>query len=129
MNDNDIIKALECCSKGDFRNCQECKYLYAEVEETENCNDVLAKDALGIITRLKSEIDKQYEQAESDILGNIADGGIACHWCIDENRKAAIKEFAERLKNEIDIRPTHSKEQNECVFFLIDELVKEMVGD
>lgn len=35
MNDNDIIKALECCSKGEFRNCQECKYLYAEVEEKE----------------------------------------------------------------------------------------------
>lgn len=41
----------------------------------------------------------------------------------------AIKEFAERLKEEIDIRPTHSNKQNKFVFFLIDNLVKEMVGD
>ena len=41
----------------------------------------------------------------------------------------AVKEFAERLKKEIDIRPTYSREQNKYVFFLIDNLVKEMVGE
>ena len=56
MTDNEIVKALECCGKGDFRNCQECKYLYVEVEDTENCNDVLARDALSLINRQKEEI-------------------------------------------------------------------------
>ena len=41
----------------------------------------------------------------------------------------AYKEFAERLKEEIDIRPTYSNEQNKYVFFLIDNLLKEMVGE
>lgn len=43
--------------------------------------------------------------------------------------KKAYKEFAERLKKEIDIRPTHSNEQNKYVFFLIDNLLKELVGE
>lgn len=47
---------------------------------------------------LEAEIDKQYEQARADILGNMADGGASCHWCIDGHRKNAIKDFAERLK-------------------------------
>ena len=44
-------------------------------------------------------------------------------------KATAVKEFAERLKEEIDIRPTHSNEQNKYVCFLIDNLVKEMAGE
>ena len=40
-----------------------------------------------------------------------------------------IKEFAERLKNEINIRTTYSREQDKNVMRMIDNLVKEMVGD
>ena len=32
------------------------------------------------IEELEAEIDKQYEQARADILGNMADGGTSCHW-------------------------------------------------
>ena len=56
------------------------------------------KELKAEIERLEAEIDKQYEQAKADILGNMADGGESCHWCIDEHRKNAIKEFAEKLK-------------------------------
>lgn len=40
----------------------------------------------------------------------------------------AYKEFAERLKNEINIRTTYSREQDKNVMRMIDNLVKEMVG-
>ena len=48
---------------------------------------------------------------------------------LENERAEAVKEFAERLKNEITIRTTHSKEQDELVLFYIDNLVKEMVGE
>jgi len=50
------------------------------------------------IEELEAEIDKQYEQAKADILGNMADGGTSCHWCIDQHRAEAVKEFVEMLK-------------------------------
>ena len=50
------------------------------------------------IEELEAEIEKQYEQAKADILGNMANGGTSCHWCIDQHRADAVKEFAERLK-------------------------------
>ena len=48
---------------------------------------------------------------------------------IDEAKAEAVKEFAERLKKEIDIRTTLSKEQDKNVLFLIDNLLKETVGE
>ena len=50
------------------------------------------------IEELNAEIDKQYEQAVVDIKGNLADGGVSCHWCIEQNKAEAIRYFAERLK-------------------------------
>lgn len=41
----------------------------------------------------------------------------------------AVKDFSERLKEEINIRPTYSIEQNRRVRFIIDNLVKETEGD
>ena len=52
------------------------------------------------IERLEAEVDKQYEQAKADILGNMADGGTSCHWCIAQHEANARKEFAKRLKAE-----------------------------
>jgi hypothetical protein len=92
------------------------------------------KDALDLINRqqaeieeLESEVDRQYEQAEADILGNLPQGGASCHWCIDKHKSYARKELAERLKQEIrDTRFAYeAEEQCEC----IDNILKEMVGD
>ena len=90
-------------------------------------------DLLGIITRkneeiesLEAEIDKQYEQAKADILGNMADGGTSCHWCIDQHRAKAIREFAERLKAEATLQHGGvTVVYGSC----IDNLVKEMTED
>ena len=74
---------------------------------------------------LEKEIDQQYEQAQADILGNIADGGTSCHWCIAQHKAEAYKEFAERLKQVFWSKA-------ECDFLIrgiVDNLLKELVGD
>ena len=48
---------------------------------------------------------------------------------LENERAEAVKESAERLKNEITIRTTHSNEQDKLVLFYIDNLVKEMGGE
>ena len=90
MTYNEIIKALE-------------KYSGRHL-----VGGVYVRDAIDFINlqkaeieRLEAEVDKQYEQAEADILANMADGGMSCHWCITEHKAEAIKEFAEAYKEQI----------------------------
>lgn len=53
MNDNDIIKALECCALN--KNCAECPLCRTSREP---CRVVLAREAFNLINRLKSEIER-----------------------------------------------------------------------
>ena len=50
------------------------------------------------IKDLEAEYDRVYEQAEADIHGNMADGGMSCHWCMDETKADTVKRMQERLK-------------------------------
>ena len=132
MTDNEIIKALECCVRDGYPyGCKECPYNNSNLD----CNERLDADALYLINRqkaeieeLEAEIDKQYEQAEANILANMADGGTSCHWCIDKHQANAIKEFAERVKAETTER-YEDIAYKDLFFGVIDYLVKEMVGD
>ena len=131
MNDADIIKALECCAQEYY--CADCPLI-----GTQKCIPQMSENVINLIKRqkaeidrLESEIDKQYEQAEADILGNISDGGTSCHWCIDRHKSKAIKEFAERLKKsafDCDVSFGYGREHyTEAVAAVeIDNLVKEM---
>ncbi len=132
MTDNEIIKALECCDSG---SCDGCPLAYNNY-----CIHEMRVNAIALINRqkaeierLEAEIDKQYEQAEADILGNISDGGTSCHWCIDQNRKMAIKEFAERLTKKIFpigyLCDGNYSVNAKAVKTVIDNLVKEMIGE
>ena len=95
--------------------------------DQDNIRNAIAfiKELTEEIERLEAEIDKQYEQAKADILGNMSDGGTSCHWCIDGHRTAAIKEFAERLASKVNCIPQHHFTLAQ-VLFDIDNLVKEM---
>ena len=116
MTDNEIIKGFEAfCLKFEGKATDFC-CLLTTLD--------LIKRQKAEIERLEAEIDKQYEQARADILGNMADGGTSCHWCIDQHKAEAIKDFAERLKNSMAI-----KLDRKFYFPIIDNLVKEMVGD
>jgi FtsZ-binding cell division protein ZapB len=110
-----------------------------EVSIENSCFDTLLHDlSLDLINRLRAEIERLKDlnnQLEIDITNaNMNLEHITYEFDLLEQEKAvvvsgAIKEFAERLKEEINIRPTHSNEQNKYVCFLIDNLVKEMVGE
>lgn len=101
MTDNEIIKALECCSNEGLLNCHYCPYdKHCDMGSVQMQVDILnlIKRQKAEIEEMEAEIDKQYEQAKADILGNMADGGASCHWCIEQHRLNAFKEFASELK-------------------------------
>ena len=141
MNDNDIIKALECYQ---VRECEKCVRRKKGHDEELYCRLALIKDTISIITSKNAEIERLKEENETykernriiayqrdrsnEEIQELHSELSGLNFMKKQIESEAIKYFAERLKNEIDIRPTHSKEQNEFVFFLIDELVKEIGG-
>ena len=66
MNREQIIKALEFCGVGcELRNCtSECPYFAIPLEDTEDCCDVLARDALALIKKLIEENERLKSQNE-----------------------------------------------------------------
>ena len=87
MTDNDIIKALECCSAGAESDCKDCPFGNLGL-----CNQdlyALEKHALDLIKRQQTEIDYWKRQ--------VFDGCMERGRIDIEARAKAIKEFAERL--------------------------------
>ena len=120
MNDNDIIKALECCAvSSSIETCGECPY--AECPTRKGCVGEMVKDALDLINRQKAEIER-WQSANFENLDLIHD----LKGLLKQAKSEAIKEFAERLK-------TYGRvEEDGCktvLIAIIDNLVKEMVGD
>ena len=125
MEDNKIIKALECCKDAvdnpDF--CYECPY-----SETENCAIEFAKDTFDLVSRQQAKIERQRELLEmADKAMKIANenANLMC----EQYKRAkveAIEEFVERLK---DKSLTKWDYHDAVDIEEIDNLVKEMVGD
>lgn len=116
MTDNEIVIALRAVAE---------KYKGKFVRTFETNINAMATDAADRIESLCNEINRREAeierlQKENERFEKEFDSYYA------RVKSEARKELAERLKAEIDIRPTHSKEQNKYVFFLIDNLVKEM---
>ena len=111
MTDNEIIKALELCGTNDHCHTLNCPFGRKESWD-EPCQYIAIKYALDLINRQKAEIE--------------ALKLINSTYAADTNeiREIAIKEFAERLKEQIHIK-------KDRLFYAdkIDNLVKEMVGD
>ena len=100
MTDKEIIEAFIGCCISHRLECEDCIY-----GNRLDCLSDLYADIITLVDRqqdeikeLNVEIDKQYELAVADIKGNLANGGVSCHWCIEQNKAEAIKEFAEKLK-------------------------------
>ena len=131
MTDDEIIKALECCSKDGMLNCRNCPY-------EESCNmgrNDIQKDALDLINRQKAEIE------------SLEVSTTICEWrklfidnarlvrANEENvfvkaiKEQAIKEFAERLKKELRLLFTNDEFLCRAEYKVIDKLVKEMTEE
>lgn len=129
LTDNEIIKALERC--GQHRECCYCNSL-------EECGNkrVLTASVLDLINRKDAEVERL--NAVSEICGE-------CHQKYAEKiakaKSEAIKELAERLKNEIISDTTYGHDTNQHGGYYdyqikigdipeyIDNLVAEMVGE
>ena len=118
MTDNEIIKALECCSTGEtYADCEKndcplylgitmgCKYIDKENQ--------LYSDALDLINRQQAEIER-LEKTEIEIddfcrrlcrMRMLNGNAIASYEdlqnYIQEAKSEAIKEFADKVKQEL----------------------------
>lgn len=135
MTDNEIIKALECCTS----SCREIK-----------CNSCLAfvdcrctlkpKMLLDLINRQKAEIErlKKIQQVQADRIveerGRRYELANTLSKEIKTAKSEAIKIFAEKLKEsafDVDVSFGYGKEcyDKAVAVIEIDNLVKERVGE
>ena len=140
MTDNEIIKALEWHLNNE-NHCDDCPLLTLK-NTTTYCVDELLKSALALINRQKAEIENlnvelvgmrgacesykiHYDNAQAEIERlkieyDIMRFTTAKRW-VKEAKIEAIKEFAERVKQEINF-PL-------AVWRVFDNLVKEMTEE
>lgn len=119
ISDDEIISSLEVIAT--TRNCNECKIRNCKWGDC-NCSQITADAALGLIERQKAEIEKL---KGSTIVNNI----MKMQRIKREAKVEAYIEFAKRLENEINIRTTFSREQDKNVIHMMNNLLKEMVGE
>ena len=149
MTDNEIIKALECCGKAfinhDCSFCNDCLFKGKAL-----CQGFLLDNTIGFINRQKAEIERLQSvnadmqeslrlaaeankdmQAEIEGLKSARRSALKVFQLHTEIRAEAIKEFAERLKIELELEDAETWfEIYECGLIReIDNLVKEMIGD
>lgn len=128
MTDNEIIKALECCAD-EISRCYECPYESLRYSE---CYELITRNAFDLINRQKAEIERL--QSELSIWKDIAHRETIY---VSIAKAEAVKEFAERLKEELEgeyIKATNRLENAQNIVVstnikIIDNLVKEMVGE
>ncbi len=128
MNREQIIKALEFCGIGcELRNCtSECPYFAIPLEDTDDCCDVLARDACALIKvladeneRLKSQNEELYDELtcleiESDMVArNVA--------------KKMFDAFEKRL--DISVVGYSTDEVVSDVLTTLNNVVKEITGE
>ena len=113
MTDNEIIKALECCTGYNCENCKALKYYdYMHPE-------ALARASLDLINRQNAKIERleKIRAKQANIIGEERGQKYELLNKICKAKSEAIKEFTERLK------------AKKCGLFNridIDNLVKEM---
>ena len=137
FTDEEIIKALKClCGGGD--SCFECAY--HKMYRFGECRKQVAKDALDLIRRQKTEIERL--QKDQDDIDNFArdickerllKGKAIANFddlqeYIRKEKSKAVKEFAEALRKHYD-NPVWYLGGSNGFFDNLDSFVKEMVGE
>ena len=95
MTDNEIIKALECCTKTEFiSDCAKCEMFAFD------CKDILIENAIDLINRQKAKIERleKIRAKQADIIGEERGQKYELLNKICKAKSEALKELAERLK-------------------------------
>ena len=103
MTDNEIIKALECCTDEWYENCNECPYSI----DTVSCERMkLLKDSLDLINHKQELLDAaiagqetlQKALAEKDrIIKRLNDEKVQLIKTFGECQERAVKDFAKAV--------------------------------
>ena len=118
MTDSELIKALENKVHGSDYACFE-DYEILDLIKRQKAELEAIKDEKAMVFKLSEE---QLNKVNENLLKSI-------EYNEREIKAEAIKEFAERLKNSIYINTNLLAYQCEDVKSVIDDIVKEMVGD
>ena len=149
LTDNEIIKALECCSNYGLFKCIQCP----KRGTGKTCMYDLSKEAVGLINRLQAENERQknfkayfdfYFGCDIEILGIDENGdttsfdefyncAIANAESIEHHiahiiktaKSEAYKEFAEKVKQGF----FSNSEQDVLICGVVDNILKEMAGE
>lgn len=125
MTDNEIVKALECHAHRKERNlnCCDCDYI-----QHQDCSQRMSCDALDLINRQKAEIEKWKKNCD-ELYEQMSERQKAEVRIARRTGKAeAVKEFAEKVKAN-QRKLFNYIYSNDGFGAIIDNLVKEMVGD
>ena len=96
MKDNEIIKALECCSMQSYPACKECPY--HDNYSKRDCISLRNADIKDLINRQKAEIERLQKAIKvQDIMIEQQD------YKLKTAKSEARKEVAERLKKKAEI--------------------------
>lgn len=103
LKPEDVMRALEYCGVGvELRICtKECPYFSIPLDDTEDCCDVLCRDALALLREKDAEIERLTAYNANLICANTDITNRHKDYVEDAERIAradAITEFAERLK-------------------------------
>ena len=127
MSDNDVVKALEYCAEGGY--CGDCGY---DIKSAK-CIAKIMKDSIDLITSQNAEIERLREcpkcvyEYDGEMTEFCVKAPCSNYKTADEIRSEAIKEFAKRLKKEINdaIQSNHKALIDRAKSGIIDDVFSE----
>lgn len=126
MTDKEIIKALECC-QNPYGSCEDCPLWH---RRSADCVDYLTRNALSIINRQQSEIEKlkKLQQRQADLIIEERGRRYELASQFTTSKAEAVREFSHKVIDyicEICVMPDIAIEMVNG----IDNLAKEFAKD
>lgn len=125
MRDNEIIKALECCSTA---TCISNNCPYEKIHDIPTCTTKLTRDALDLINRLQAENERLKEHC-SKCGEKTTKTILNLQELLGTAKAEAYKEFADRLKGHYDEYDDYDDIYAHHIRDDIDFTLEYMVGD
>lgn len=136
LTDNEIVKALECCSVGTFACDEQCPCFNSKSNlKITSCRFELIGDALDLINRQKAEIEeikykvkkwKENYECSQVVVGDFREIINKQARELKAAKAEAYKDCIDKIQNQIKRNNTISAE---WLRGFLDNLLKELVGE